>query len=90
MISLQIEVLRHGATIVTESHVIGRRHELVALTNKAIAKHSLSHRARRQANLVLIWQTLAKRKTWQCRRVEVTLEDLKAPICSLPESEDAG
>lgn len=31
-----------------------------------------------------------KRKTWQCRRVEVTLEDLKAPICSLPESEDAG
>ena len=67
MISLQIEVLRHGATIVTESHVIGRRHELVALTNKAIAKHSLSHRARRQANLVLIWQTLAKRKTWQWR-----------------------
>jgi hypothetical protein len=31
-----------------------------------------------------------KRKTWQCRRVEVTLEDLKAPISSLPESDDAG
>ena len=67
MISLQIEVLRHGATIASESHVIGLRSELVALTNKAIAKHSLSNRARRQANLVLIWQCLAKRGRWTWR-----------------------
>ena len=67
MISLQIEVLRHGATIASESHVIGRRHDLVALTDKAIAKHSLSNRAMRQVNLVLIWKLLNARGFWQWR-----------------------
>ena len=67
MINLQIEVLRHGATIASESYVIARRHELVALTDKAIARHSLSNRARRQANLVLIWQCLNARGFWQWR-----------------------
>ena len=67
MITLQIDVARHGATIASESHVIGRRHELVALTNKAIARHSLSNRARRQVNLVRIWQAIAKRQAWQWR-----------------------
>ena len=67
MITLQIEVLRHGATIASESYVIARRHELVRLTNKAIARYSLSNRARRQVNLVLIWQCLNARGFWQWR-----------------------
>lgn len=67
MITLQIEVLHHGATIASESHVIALRSELVALTDKAIAKHSLSNRARRQVNLVRIWQAIAKRQAWQWR-----------------------
>lgn len=67
MINLQIEVLHHGATIATESHVIGRRCELVMVTDSLIECWQLSTRARRQINLVSIWQCLNARGFWQWR-----------------------
>lgn len=67
MITLQIDVARHGQTIATHSHVIGRRADLVQITDKLIVQHRLSGRSRRQVNLVRIWQCLAKRGRWQWR-----------------------
>lgn len=67
MITLQIDVARHGQTIATHSHSIGRRFELVSLTDSLIDQWELSNRARRQVNLVSIWQAIAKRKAWQWR-----------------------
>jgi hypothetical protein len=67
MINLSIEVLRHGVFLATESRVIGRRHELVRVTDSLIEQWQLSTRARRQANLVLIWRYLNARGFWQWR-----------------------
>ena len=61
MINLSIEVLRHGVFLATESRVIGRRFELVRVTDSLIEQWSLSTRARRQVNLVRIWQCLNAR-----------------------------
>ena len=36
MINLSIEVTRHGTFLATESHMIGRRHELVRVTDSLI------------------------------------------------------
>lgn len=65
MISLTVDVTRHGQTIATESHVIGRRADLVQITDGLILQHRLSGRARRQVNLVRIWQCLAMRGNWK-------------------------
>lgn len=67
MITLQIDVARHGQTIASESYVIGLRADLVQITDSLILQHRLSGRARRQINLVRIWQCLNARGFWQWR-----------------------
>lgn len=67
MIDLIVDVTRHGRVIATESHVIGRRHELVRVTDSLIEQWALSGRARRQINLVRIWHCLNSRGYWQWR-----------------------
>lgn len=67
MINLSIEVTRHGTFLAIESYMIGRRHELVRVTDSLIEQWQLSTRARRQVNLVSIWQCLNARGFWQWR-----------------------